>query len=1219
MAGDQGRTFQRVMEGFLRVADAPEAQRAQILDEVSCGEPSVRAQILAMLQADSAKTGIGVEIGQKLNHLGAGAQLLADAIHVDEARQIVERPRVLSDRYRILGLVGEGGMGMVYEAMQVYPPRKVALKALRPGLQSRSLIRRFAHEAAVLARLQHPGIAQVYDAGASDPQSPDQAFIVMEFVDGKPIIEHARSAGLDVNERVRLMALVCDAVQHAHQRGVIHRDLKPSNVMVDATGQPKVLDFGVARLKSDESAITTMHTVDGQMVGTLGYMSPEQVDGEANKIDATTDVYALGVMLYELLADRPAFLLHGKPMAEAARLVKTLTPPPLSSIAQGCRGDLETIVATAMHREQARRYHSAAAFANDLRRYLGGEAIEARRDSSLYLLQKSLVRYRWAVRAGIAAVIGFASFGVYWARQAVKERELAASEVAAREKATTALDVAERRRQQVDDLSRRLQLELVSSKLERARLEAELGKGSSAEAIVWTELLADPSSPAPWWSMRELYGRFPCVLETGSIENATCMTLDAHDRIIAIGSNKGVLAILSSHEGTILATAQTPRNESIQSIILSEDAATLTVGCFAGTLVTFAIPPEIIEAAAQTRATRPAQDQPPPQLARVRTVEAGVGYPLVIAHDPAISHIVVAGSLGEFRVLNASTLDEITRWTGPPGTVSAMALDGAGRVAIATRDGSLAIRYVHDGSPAEELSRVTEAPVALAFSRDGASVLVGTRDRSILQWRRGEREVSTLTTGLSGLVRACDPSPDGTRFVLAAGTNLQIAAHEQFANPRHIGYHLGGILCARWVGNDALVSLSYNGTVKRWLTTRWPMVQPHFTAGVWQLDLVEADLSDRTLLISADMTGAVIAIDAHSGQLAWRRQLGRQRFGREVGIYRARTAAAASRAGTTFIYIGLGDGTVRILDARDGDELGGFEIGALDVSDLEVNHAATVLACQDSSQTVSLWDLSDPRRPVPLEREVRIDPLNVAEAARPHSPFDPPHTRTEPVRVGVPTATQYDRSLAFSPDDRVLYIGLERAVQMLDATTLEPIAAIATAATVRSVATTPQGLVLAGLSNAHLLLLDRSPAQAPRQSAQTSHVSVATVAINHDATLVAAGGDDGSISIWSRSDMRLLCTIPLGMGEVCAMHFIDRRDRLAVATRRGVVVVDPYRMDAAIAGSLDRVLDGVLAPGDPKRAQIHHAAKTMLRPQAPDPERPRHVPSASGPLAPPGV
>lgn len=1200
MAGDQAGTFQRVMEGFLRVVDVPEAQRAERLDEVCNGDEAVRAQILAMLKADATPTGIGAEVGERLDHAGAGAQLLADAIHVDESRLVVERPRVLSDRYRILGLVGEGGMGMVYEAMQVYPPRRVALKALRPGLQSRSLLKRFAHEAAVLARLQHPGIAQIYDAGASDPTSPDQAFIVMEFVDGKPIIEHARAAGLDVIERVRLMALVCDAVQHAHQRGVIHRDLKPSNVMVDSTGQPKVLDFGVARLASDEPSVTTMHTVDGQMVGTLGYMSPEQVDGEANKIDATTDVYALGVMLYELLAERPAFLLHGKPMAEAARLVKTLTPPPLSSIAQQCRGDLETIVATAMHREQSRRYHSAAALANDLRRYIGGEAIEARRDSSLYLLQKSLVRYRWAVRAGIAAVIGFASFGVYWARQAVKERELALLEVEAREKATAALDVAERRRQQVDDLSLRLKNELIASRLERARLEAQLGKGSSAEALVMSELLSDPENPQAWWALREHFGRFPCLWEAGSLENATSLAVDSSARIAAVGSNTGQVAILSLRDGRTIARADLRDFGSVRQIVISPSADSCVVGGYSGTISILDIPPGILDqAAAPAAPSAPeASDSAVPSLAVRKQVRPQVGYPMVLVSNPAKSKIVVGGGTDELRVYEAANLDHLLDFKGPSGVIATMTMDRAGRAAIATREGTLSVRSAVDGSIIAELPHVADAPGSLSFSNDGKAIFIGTRDRSVLQWTIGEPEVTTLVTGLTGLVVACESAPNDQRMLIAAGPSLQIARPDILAAPQTIGYHQGSIQAATWIGDDGMLTLSYSGTLKRWEGHAWPSVRPLNRDGKWQVDIDVARVGDRTVLISGDLAGYAAAIDADSGEVLWRHTFEFKGRGRDIGIHRVRAIAYASGIAGDIAFFGLNDATVRVMDLRTGTLLSVIEFGALECSDLAITPDGMKLAILDSSQTLSLWDVSDPRQPRAMEHE-RSGKANTSDHFSSHegrTESGRDERTSEPMRVGLPTATQFDRTVVFSADQASLLVGTETSVQLLDAMTLEPFAALAIPSGARCVATHSSGLLAIGLSDARVMLLDRArPGTAPL-IAQTSHISAAATAINHDASIIAAGGDDGTISLWSRSDMQQLCIIPLGMGEVCAMKFMDDRDRLAVATRRGVVVVDPYHMDAAIAASLPRMVDGRTEPDDPRRDVIRRATMTMLRP-----------------------
>ena len=239
-------------------------------------------------------------------------------------------------------------MGTVYEAEQDSPRRPVALKVVRPGLASPAVIRRFAHEAQILARLHHPGIAQVYEAGIADDGQP---FFAMEFIRGLPLDEYADRHGLDLAARVALVARVCDAVQHAHDQGVIHRDLKPANILVEEAGQPKVLDFGVARATDADLLTAAGLTRTGQLLGTPNYMSPEQVAGDPAAIDRRADVYALGVILFELAAHRLPYRLEDRPLAEAARLILEQDPPRLGSLDPEFRGDVETIVAKAMEKD----------------------------------------------------------------------------------------------------------------------------------------------------------------------------------------------------------------------------------------------------------------------------------------------------------------------------------------------------------------------------------------------------------------------------------------------------------------------------------------------------------------------------------------------------------------------------------------------------------------------------------------------------------------------------------------------------------------------------------------------------------------------------------------------------------------------------------------------------------------------------------------------------
>lgn len=303
-------------------------------------------------------------------------------------------------RYRILKLLREGGMGAVYEAEQDNPRRSVALKVIRPGLVTPSLFNRFTQEAQILGRLHHPGIATIYEAGMGEDGQP---YFALELVLGVALDEYVRLRSLTLPARLELMARVCDAVHYAHDRGVIHRDLKPSNILIDESGQPKVLDFGVARVIDDERPSGTGHTRTGQMVGTLNYMSPEQVMAQPGGLDRRSDVYALGVILFELLTGRLPYPLEHVPLPQAVELICHREPEWLGVIDPRYRGDVETILAKALEKEPSRRYSSAADLADDIRRYLRHEPIRARPPSALYQLSKFARRHK-ALVSGVAAV-----------------------------------------------------------------------------------------------------------------------------------------------------------------------------------------------------------------------------------------------------------------------------------------------------------------------------------------------------------------------------------------------------------------------------------------------------------------------------------------------------------------------------------------------------------------------------------------------------------------------------------------------------------------------------------------------------------------------------------------------------------------------------------------------------------------------------------------------
>jgi serine/threonine protein kinase len=358
--------------------------------------------------------------------------------------------------YRIKQMIGRGGMGVVYLATQSNPQREVALKLLRSGPTSHAMRSRFSREVLVLGKLDDPGIARIFEAGSQRTSQGNIAYFAMEYVDGPRLTNYAHQQGLDVRSRVELVAKVADALHHAHTKGVLHRDLKPANILVSlgstatpatqttaaansetktsATSQsrprgvqPKILDFGVARLVEPDTQQTAL-TEAGLLIGTVAYMSPEQLSGDPTGVDTRSDIYSLGVVLYEVLSQKLPFDVLTKPIAEAARIIRDEPPAELTLSGQGrLESDLATIVAKAMSKDRERRYESAAAFAEDLRRYLRDEPIAARPPTVAYQFSKFARRNRAlvaAVSAAALAVVGglAVSLTLYMREQQARER-----------------------------------------------------------------------------------------------------------------------------------------------------------------------------------------------------------------------------------------------------------------------------------------------------------------------------------------------------------------------------------------------------------------------------------------------------------------------------------------------------------------------------------------------------------------------------------------------------------------------------------------------------------------------------------------------------------------------------------------------------------------------------------------------------------------------------
>jgi WD40 repeat protein/predicted Ser/Thr protein kinase len=709
---------------FDRAVELPPEERAAFLDAACGGDAAVRAEVESLLAYDDGRNSDAGEERLLKSPVVRGTSLPPTDGEVAPAASGAGLPQRIG-HYRILRCIGEGGMGTVYEAEQDNPRRQVALKVIRAGAVSPGLLKRFSQEAHILGRLHHPGIAQIHEAGTAEDGRP---FFAMEFIRGLPLDEYTRLRGLTSPARLEVLARVCDAVQHAHDQGIIHRDLKPGNIVVDETGQPKVLDFGVARVAADVRT-TTARTEAGQILGTLGYMSPEQVTGDPTTVDQRSDVFALGVILFELLAGQLPCKLDHLPLPEVARVIREQEPTRLASINPACRGDIDTIVGKALDKDKARRYASAGELAADIRRHLGNEPILARPPSALYRMRKFARRHK-ALVGGVLAVmaalvvglIGTILFAVEAGRnaQAAKEKE------------------KEARYQTY-----------------RARIAAAGAALAGHDVVDAADQLAEAPQELRGWEWRHLHSRLD--------DSAAAIPLDEKEAISLARTPEGVRVVGYNHTGVRLLDL-----DGRELLARSHPRDRRYLGILPGRGLRF------VKQVADTLQLLDEEGRVQARLPGIAGLELGF-----VAVSPNGSRLAAVFSR-QFKEdtillydLDAEKPALVTHARAPSFTWSVAISPDNRRFAAASEDGVARV-WDSDGKLTAECQGHRLKVLSVAFRRDGQRIVTTSADGSVRQWNPATGQEAALPYERhTGEVTTAVYSPDGA-WVASGGTDRTV-------------------------------------------------------------------------------------------------------------------------------------------------------------------------------------------------------------------------------------------------------------------------------------------------------------------------------------------------------------------------------------------------------------------------------------------------------------
>ena len=809
---DKSKDLETIYNAALKKAS--EAERSTYLDAV-CGDDHIlRDRIETLLKA----------------HQQAGSFLEVPVPDVNvtiDGSAKIEGIGTKIGRYELLSLIGEGGMGLVYLAQQKKPvKRRVALKVIKPGMDSKQVIARFEAERQALALLDHPNIAHVFDAGTTKAGLP---YFVMEYVKGKSITRYCDEKKLSIEKRLGLFQQVCEGVHHAHQKGIIHRDIKPSNILVSIHGErvvPKIIDFGIAKAITQPLTEKTSFTERGQLLGTPEYMSPEQAEMAYQDVDTRSDIYSLGVLLYELLAGVPPFdaaelreggidriqqiICNEEPRTPSARLTslggkaRTIAESrrtQIITLTRRLHRELEWIPMKAMRKDRTRRYRSASELADDIQNYLIGTPLIAGPESAVYRTRKFVRKHAGSVAmvalVAVAIILGLVASILMGCRaeQARKQEATARRQVEqVLVRAENAERIAQEQRKLAEERTEDYRRALYVNRIALADASYRDGNMQSVRELL--EACPKDLRGWEWHRLNHISSDESCMTLSGHSDLVFGLAVSPDGKRIASGSFDKTVKVWDAEAGAELMTLH-GHEDRVGPVSFSPDGRKIASGSKDTTI-------KLWDAESGS------------ELMTLRGHGKGIRS---VGFSSDGKRIISSSPDGTIKVWDMATGDELISLWGHDGRVldAAFSPDGKRIVSSDAGDGTIKLWDASTGAELMTLRGHKGAVYSVAFSPDGKRIASGGYDNTIKVWdSKNGAELMTLR-GHTGFVLSTSFSSDGHQIVSGGGNKIKVWEARSGEEVMTLHGHEGVVLSVAFSPDGKrIISSSADKTIKIW-------------------------------------------------------------------------------------------------------------------------------------------------------------------------------------------------------------------------------------------------------------------------------------------------------------------------------------------------------------------------------------------------------------------